>query len=68
MDDIVQKTKIKIYEEGLEAAAATGLIMKNGAAFNPEQPKEFLADRAFSFYLIQEGDAPELLFWGQIVK
>ena len=68
VDDIVQKTKIKIYEEGLEAAAATGLIMKNGAAFNPEQPKEFLADRAFSFYLIQEGDAPELLFWGQIVK
>ena len=68
VDDIVQKAKIKIYEEGLEAAAATGMIMKNGVSLHEEEPKEFRADRAFSFYLIQEGDAPELLFFGQIVK
>lgn len=68
VDDIIQKSKIKIYEEGLEAAAATAIIMKNGAVLNPEPPKEFCADRAFSFYLIQDGEAPELLFWGQIVK
>ena len=68
VDDIIQKSKVKIYEEGLEAAAATGIIMKNTAVLNPEQPKEFRADRAFSFYILQGEDAPELLFWGQIVR
>lgn len=68
VDDIIQKTKVHIYEEGLEAAAATGMIMKNTAMPNPEQPKEFCADHGFSFCIVQDSENPELLFWGQIVK
>jgi serpin B len=40
VDDIIQKTKVHIYEEGLEAAAATGMVMKNTSMPNPDQPKE----------------------------
>ena len=68
VDEIIQKSKVKIYEEGLEASAATGMIMKNTAVLNPEQPKEFRADHAFSFYITQGTETQELLFWGQIVR
>ena len=68
VDDIIQKTKVHIYEEGLEAAAATGMVMKNTSMPNPDQPKEFCADHGFSFCIVQGSENPELLFWGQIVK
>ncbi len=72
IDDIVQKAKIKTDEEGLEASAATVIMMVAGAAFpgEPEQPKEFIADRPFSFFVFSElyGALPEMLFCGQAVK
>lgn len=65
--DIIQKSKVAIDEEGLEAAAATAVAMcGNTAAPNPEEPAIFRADRPFSFYVVNGGDSPELLFWGQI--
>ena len=68
VDDIIQKAKVKVDENGLEAAAATAVIMmRNTAMPNPEQPVEFTADRPFQFVIFREDAAPELLFWGQIM-
>ena len=68
--DIIQKTKIKTDEDGLEAAAATAIMMKeNAIAFEPEKPIEFIADRPFSFYIFTDVDnTPDLLFYGNYVK
>lgn len=68
VDDIIQKAKVKVDEKGLEAAAATAVIMKRNTAMpNPEEPVEFTADRPFSFAIYRQDDAPEMLFWGQIM-
>ena len=68
VDDIIQKAKVKVDEKGLEAAAATAVIMMRATAMpNPEQPVEFTADRPFQFVIFREDAAPELLFWGQIM-
>ena len=67
--DIIQKAKVHVDETGLEAAAATAIVMDNkGIAYFEEAPVVFCADRPFSFYVLQEGETPELLFWGQIVR
>jgi len=72
IDDIIQKTKIKTDEEGLEAAAVTAVMIK--AAGMPIQEeaeiKEFIADEPFSFFIYSGlgGEAGQLLFAGQYVK
>ena len=67
VDDIIQKAKVKVDEKGLEAAAATAVIMTRATAVpNPEEPVEFTADHPFQFAIVREDEAPELLFWGQI--
>ena len=70
IDDIIQKAKIKVDEDGIEAAAVTAIMVTTtGDDPNPSQPKEFTADRPFSFYLYTDaGENPELLFYGQYVK
>ena len=69
VDDIIQKAKVHIDEEGLEAAAVTAIVMTEGCIEpEPETPEIFCADRPFSFYIVKDGAAPELLFWGQIVN
>ena len=68
ISDIIQKTKIKVDEEGIEAAAATAVLM--GAASAPEEPevKEFIADEPFKYMILTDSENPELLFYGQLVK
>ena len=71
ISDIIQKSKIKVDEDGIEAAAVTAIMMGTTSALieEPPQPKEFIADHPFSFYLYTgESDAPELLFYGQLVQ
>lgn len=65
VDDIIQKAKVKVDEKGLEAAAATAIIMKN-AGIMPVEPKLFLADHPFTFCIFQGETNPELLFYGQV--
>ena len=68
--EIVQKTKLRLNEDGIEAAAATAIIMVESAAVpgTPEPVKVFTADRPFSFYIYGgEGETAELLFCGQYV-
>ena len=68
VDDIIQKAKVKVDENGLEAAAATAVVMmRNTALPNPEEPVDFTADHPFQFVIFREDAAPELLFWGQIM-
>ncbi len=69
--EIVQKTRLKLDEEGVEAAAATAIIMVESAMPaepTPEPLMVFTADRPFSFCIYAgEGETAELLFYGQYV-
>ena len=53
IDDIIQKTKIKLDETGVEAAAVTAIMVKNESIDpDPEKPIEFKADKPFHFYIV----------------
>ena len=68
ISDIIQKTKIKVDEEGIEAAAATAIMMTEGAFLEQPEVKEFTADEPFKFMILTASEEPELLFYGQIVE
>ncbi len=72
IDDIIQKTKIKTDEDGIEAAAVTAIEVKATGFMEPDQskPKEFIADHPFSFYIYSGlwNENTEMLFYGQCVK
>ena len=64
--DIVQKARFKAEESGVEAAAATVVMIRGAkAAIDREPYREFVADRPFRFYLFTD-DTYELLFAGAI--
>ena len=64
VDDVLQKTYIKIDEEGTEAAAVTAITVDECAAVVPGNPKEFIADRPF-YFAIRDNTSGELLFVGR---
>ena len=68
VDDIIQKTKIKTDEKGVEAAAVTAIITKDAAMMPTEdKPVDFIADRPFSFYIYTTcNDITSMLFAGMI--
>ena len=68
ISDIIQKTKIKVDEKGIEAAAATAVIMTEGCALEEPEVKEFIADQPFKYMILTDGETPELLFYGQLVE
>ncbi len=69
VDDIIQKTRIKLDEEGVEAAAVTAIMMKESAYVVPQEPKVFTADEPFSFYIYTTcNDTTALMFAGEIVE
>jgi serpin B len=69
VSDIIQKTRIKLDEEGVEAAAVTAIMMDECAAFEPEDPKVFTADEPFSFYIYTTcNDTTAVMFAGEIVE
>ncbi len=69
VDDIIQKTRIKLDEDGVEAAAVTAIMMRDSAALMPEKTYEFNADQPFSFYIYTTAnDTTSILFAGQIVE
>ena len=51
VDDIIQKTKIKLDETGIEAAAVTAVMTNDEVMPDPEEIPEFRADRPFRFYI-----------------
>ncbi|MCM8816932.1 MAG: serpin family protein [Candidatus Omnitrophica bacterium] len=60
----IQKSYIEVNEEGTEAAAVTGIVMKITAA-RPEIKKVFRADHPFLFFIIEETSGL-ILFAGKI--
>ena len=67
ISDIIQKTKIKVDEDGIEAAAATAIMMET-ACEEINDVKEFTADEPFKYMILTNSDSPELLFYGQLVE
>ncbi|MBQ7668087.1 MAG: S-layer homology domain-containing protein [Clostridia bacterium] len=67
VSDVIHKTYIDVDEEGTEAAAVTAIIMKATAAYNPEEPIEFTADRPF-IYFIRDNESGAILFMGRLVE
>ncbi len=70
VSDIIQKTRIKLDEDGLEAAAVTAIMMdEKGEALNVGEPKEFTADHSFAFFIYTTcNDTTAILFAGEIVE
>jgi serpin B len=68
ISDIIQKTRIKIDEDGLEAAAATAIMMTECALVEESKPREFIADQPFKFYICDGENDSEILFAGQVVE
>ncbi len=68
ISDIIQKSKIKVDEDGIEAAAVTAIMMKTTAAPIEHEIKEFTADKPFKFMILTDSESPELLFCGQVVE
>lgn len=68
VDDIIQKTRIKLDENGVEAAAVTAIMEKPTAAFEePPKPIEFTADSTFSFFIYTTvEDTTAMMFAGRI--
>lgn len=72
IDDILQKTRIKTDEDGLEAAAVTAIIMMEATAMEgePDEVRVFHADKPFRFYICTdlEDSENEVLFCGQMAQ
>jgi serpin B len=64
VDNVYHDTYIAVDEEGTEAAAATGVVMKATGA--PADPFEFVADRPFLF-AIRDRPTDTILFLGRVV-
>ena len=64
ISDVVHKAFVSVDEAGTEAAAATAVMMKLGAA--PEPPVEVTVDRPFIF-LIRDIETGAILFVGRVV-
>jgi serpin B len=66
ISDVIHKAFVQVAEKGTEAAAATAVIMNAGNAIidQPPQPKPFIVDRPFIFFV---RDASGLiLFVGEV--
>ena len=69
VSDIIQKTRIRLNEEGVEAAAVTAIMERTAGDVIPEEPKEFTADEPFSFFIYTTcNDTTAILFAGEIME
>jgi len=66
ISNVIHKAFVAVDEKGTEAAAATAVVMKRGAAAAPEEPRDVRIDRPFLFWI---GHRPTgtVLFLGRIV-
>jgi serpin B len=62
---VIHKAYVDVNEEGTEAAAATGIVMKLTAVEPP--PPIFRADRPFVF-IIRDKQSGSILFMGRVAN
>lgn len=68
VDDIIQKAKITLDKDGIEAAAVTAINMDTKGIEIADEIKYFTADEPFSFFIYSDvNDIPEIMFAGKIV-
>ncbi len=65
ISDAFHKAFIEVNEKGTEAAAATAVVMADGAGGMPAKPARFQADRPFLFFL-RDRTTGALLFMGRL--
>jgi serpin B len=65
--EVFHKTFIGVDEEGTEAAAATGIVMRRAALGRPAKIITFHADHPFLF-LIRHASSGAILFMGRVAK
>lgn len=63
--DVIHKTYMKMYEEGTEAAAVTGIVVEATSMAMPREQKEVFLDRPFAF-LIRDTQSGQVVFCGVI--
>jgi serpin B len=66
--DVVHRAVIDVAEDGTEAAAATAIVARAGAAVErnpPPAPEVFRADHPFLFYLVDDTTGA-ILFQGRV--
>ncbi|MBO4790847.1 MAG: hypothetical protein J5592_01065 [Clostridia bacterium] len=70
VSDIIQKTKLKLDKDGVEAAAVTAIMVGETTAVEvPKKPVDFTADRPFAFFICAESNGERtVLFEGRIVN
>jgi len=66
ISDVFHKAFVSVDEEGTEAAAATAVVMMEGAG-RPAEPRSFVADHPFLF-LIRDTRSRAILFLGRVVS
>jgi serpin B len=66
ISEVIHKAFVDVNEEGTEAAAATAVVLRAGAAFRPEQPVVFKADHPF-FFAIRHRESGAVLFMGRVM-
>ena len=66
ISEAYHKAFVAVDEAGTEAAAATAVSMKAGAAPPSEQPVPFVADHPFLF-LVRDTKSGAILFMGRLV-
>lgn len=62
---VVHKAFVEVNEEGTEAAAATGVVMRSMAVMRPRPTPVFRADHPFIF-LIRDSHSGSILFLGRM--
>jgi len=65
ISDVRHKTKVKVDEEGTEAAAATTVEMTFGSAMSDDVPPEMVCDRPYLFAIVDEPSGA-VLFLGVV--
>ena len=66
ISDVFHKTFVALDEKGVEAAAATAVVMTDTAAPPADEPKAFRADRPF-FFAIRDAPTGAVLFYGRVM-
>ena len=54
VDKILHKTFLEVDETGTEAAAATAVVMLRKSAFETGPSAEFIADRPFLYFIVDD--------------